>query len=159
MTETSFASRVLHFVRNCAACLDNIVPLFFKEGEGGRRSSGYSSARMLSTYLSTSDLADTLNQDNMFSINSSASMVKIYFTSQHINKALVVEKIFIEKYSIPERIIEVKRVTDCFSQDKRFLELCINRKGELKRFSNSNIFKIKKSLLVFSQQRSKDEEN
>ena len=95
----------------------------------------------------------------LFAINAQASMVKIYFTSDHLNKALIVEKIFIEKYSIPKRIIEIKHLSNCYSQDKRFLEICINRKGELKRFSNSNIFKIKKSLLVFSQQRSKDEKN
>ncbi|MFT6632950.1 MAG: hypothetical protein ACJAS4_002918 [Bacteriovoracaceae bacterium] len=80
-------------------------------------------------------------------------MVKLSFEGENRITVLLIKNIFQEKYKIPLKLIRVTKVSSCHSQDKRFLELCINKKGELVEFSNYNKKNIINSLKVFSQRR------
>ncbi len=78
-----------------------------------------------------------------------AAMINIY--SLDIERSEYISNIFIEKYKIPKQLIKKIR-NDCEVKkvDKRMLNLCINKKGELKLLS-SNIDLIIKSLSAFNK--------
>lgn len=80
-----------------------------------------------------------------------ATKIIITATPNSFLLAKQVKAIFIERYSIPKRLIILKERMICVSQENRYLELCINRKGELEELSKSNIKKIKKSLAIFAK--------
>jgi hypothetical protein len=71
----------------------------------------------------------------------------------HNNKksqAHIVKAYFISKYNIPRELIKVKRSNCEEKEDNRYLQLCINQKGELIQLSSNIDFKIK-SLSIFKQ--------
>ncbi len=82
--------------------------------------------------------------------NSYASQILITYEDNKAQYAYHMQKYFKENYKIPLTIIKIKKSYECRSIDKRFLEICINKKGELIQFSNSNIKKIIKSLRTFT---------
>lgn len=92
----------------------------------------------------------------IFTSVSQAAQVSIQYQGNHSQQAVIVSDILSGEYSIPKSIISISKVSKCSSQDKRFLEFCINKKGELNEFSNNNIKKIIKSLKVFSQGRTNE---
>jgi hypothetical protein len=86
---------------------------------------------------------------SLFIISTSAmsSMISIGHDNQKIN-ANKVKDYFISKYKIPEELILIKK-SNCLEKiDTRFLQLCINKKGELKKLSSNIDFQIK-SLSTF----------
>jgi len=91
-----------------------------------------------------------------FSSSCLAAMISIQFHSSHQQNAKQIKQIFIKRYSIPKEIIKMNMTEECKAVDQRFLELCINKKGELLVLSNSNILKIKKSLKTFSLEAKND---
>ncbi len=78
-----------------------------------------------------------------------ASQINIKYENDSIENALWVKSIFIERYSIPGDLIQIKK-GDCIeaAYDQRFLNLCINKKGDLITISQDIKFKIN-SLLTF----------
>jgi len=76
-----------------------------------------------------------------------ARMINIYSLDK--SRAQYIVEIFINDYDIPSELIRTVK-NDCTVQkmDKRMLNLCINKKGELKLLS-PNIDLIKKSLSTF----------
>jgi hypothetical protein len=80
-----------------------------------------------------------------------ASKVIVYHHSSRTEEANIVKNIFTNKYSVPTRLVVIIQTQECRVKEKRFMELCINKKGELIEFSNSNIKKIKKSLAIFAK--------
>ena len=86
-----------------------------------------------------------------FSTIAHSGMIKITYTQKNKSNATHILKRFEQKYSIPSELIILKKVESCTSSDKRFLELCINTKGELIEFSNHNLKSITNSLKVFKK--------
>jgi hypothetical protein len=80
-------------------------------------------------------------------------MISLTFVGNNEEGINMVKEIFNKSYGVPLNIISVLKVSKCHSIDNRFLELCLNEKGELNEFSNYNIKKIINSLKVFSQRR------
>ncbi len=87
----------------------------------------------------------------IYSSSALASMIFIYHAPKHHWEAKQVRGIFQNKYNIPAEIIHIREKAECKQQDSRFLELCINRKGELIQLSPSNIENIKKSFKTFAR--------
>lgn len=85
----------------------------------------------------------------ILSFNIHASMIKINYEG-NIENAYTVKKIFTNKYLIPEKLIQISYKSCLDKVDERFLNICINKKGELEKFSSDIKFKVK-SLLVFRQ--------
>lgn len=84
------------------------------------------------------------------SLPSQASMLSItYFPGMKWNAGQI-KKIFEVKYSIPSRLISLREASRCFQLDNRYLELCINDKGELSKLSNTNFINIRRSLNTFN---------
>lgn len=81
-------------------------------------------------------------------LSSSASLIKIFHEKQ-LKKANITKAIFMEKYDIPENLIVVSSGGCDMEIDKRFLNICITKKGELIQLS-SNINFIRKSLNIFN---------
>ena len=77
------------------------------------------------------------------------SILNIYSPLEKKESAVEVKQYLVQKYGIPEKLIKISLEESCEVRDARFIELCINKKGELKELSNQNIKKIIKSLLVF----------
>jgi hypothetical protein len=86
-----------------------------------------------------------------FSSYACASKIIIYHHSTRADEAEIIRNIFTKRYSIPEVLITKVRMDSCQKREHRYMELCVNRKGELIEFSNSNIKKIKKSLAIFAK--------
>ncbi len=81
-----------------------------------------------------------------------ASMIHIFYTKNQRAEAQIVRQIFHQKYQVPLFIIKMIQSDQCKGSDTRFLEMCINKKGELIELSNPNIVKIKKSLRTFARE-------
>ena len=81
-----------------------------------------------------------------------SSQVRVYYHPGEKSKALIVKQIFETKFSVPNQLIVLKKSQECHSQDARFLELCINKKGKLLELPNTYIDKIKKSIRTFSSE-------
>ena len=78
-----------------------------------------------------------------------ASKIVIRYQTVSTKEPEEIKKIFRIKYNIPESLIVlIKRGCSAKGRDERFLYLCINKKGELLKFSPNIQFKVK-SLLVF----------
>lgn len=80
-----------------------------------------------------------------------AKVINIYNESNP-NKAKVVADIFIQKYGVPKSLISSFQTECTKNVDKRFLNLCINKKGELIQLPSYLKF-LKKSLSVFNAQK------
>ena len=79
--------------------------------------------------------------------NAFGSMILISHNDK-IKNAKLVKNYFISKYRIPSELIEIKE-SDCMDKlDSRYLQLCINQKGELIQLSSNIDFQIK-SLSTF----------
>lgn len=78
-----------------------------------------------------------------------ASMVIIKHENRMEN-AKIVKEIFQRKYLIPNELIQIKNERCKEEVLSNYLELCINKKGELLILSSNIKFKIK-SLLIFRQ--------
>lgn len=78
-----------------------------------------------------------------------ASMILIKYENKYKN-ALLIQDIFVKKYSIPRDLILIKKERCLESKGSNFLELCINKKGELLTLSSDIKFKVK-SLSIFRQ--------
>lgn len=77
-----------------------------------------------------------------------SKLVILHEANQHKN-GLLVRNIFLSKYNIPKDLITLKAgECDYKKDDKRFLYLCVNKKGELLLLSSNIDFKIK-SLMIF----------
>ncbi len=82
---------------------------------------------------------------------SQASQIIITYESGQVDNAKVVRNIFEKKYEIPSALIlTINKSCSSKVLDKRFLSLCINKKGELIKLSSNIKFQIK-SLLTFSR--------
>ena len=79
-----------------------------------------------------------------------SGQLKIYFVKGQKKEANFVKEVFTQKHNIPEILVETKPQKSCKSRDPRFVELCLNKKGELVLLSSKNISKKIKSLKVFS---------
>jgi hypothetical protein len=80
---------------------------------------------------------------------SHASKIVIRYESGNIDNAEVIRAIFVDRYSIPKNLVSIRNGhCDEQDQDKRFLNLCVNKKGDLIKISQDIKFKIK-SLLSF----------
>lgn len=80
-----------------------------------------------------------------------ASKLNIYYANGHESAADKVIEIYKKKYQIPEILILKMERSHCTIEDKRILELCITKKGELKVLSSTNINVLKKSFEIFRQ--------
>ena len=86
---------------------------------------------------------------------SHAGLINIYFEKDEFF-ANEVKKIFISKYSVPEKLINIKKKTCETKVDSRFLNLCITKKGELIKLPSYLKF-IRKSLKTFKTSPNKRE--
>jgi hypothetical protein len=78
-----------------------------------------------------------------------ASKIVISYESGNVDNAEVIQSIFVDRYSIPKNLISIRSgLCDEEDRDKRFLNLCVNKKGDLLKISQDIKFKIK-SLLSF----------
>ncbi len=85
----------------------------------------------------------------LLSTSVQSSAINIYVDSNKFELAKVTKNIFRTKYNIPKSLIRLKVGERCISRDKRFLELCINKKGELIQLPNYNLHNIINSLKTF----------
>lgn len=85
------------------------------------------------------------------SINVYSSQINIYFYEAFSKESIIIKEIFMTKYNIPSYLIKRIETSKCESIDKRFLEICINKKGELTQLSNMKTKKIVTSLLAFKR--------
>ena len=83
----------------------------------------------------------------LFCFSAKANVINIYH-EKNLNKAKIVKKIFFTKYSIPENLILITESNCDNLVDKRFLNLCITKKGKLITLP-SHISFLKKSLKAF----------
>lgn len=79
---------------------------------------------------------------------SHASLINIIHEKQ-LKNANIIKAIFIDKYDIPKSLILVKNGSCDTKIDRRFLNICVTKKGELIQLS-SNINFIRKSLNSFN---------
>ena len=89
---------------------------------------------------------------SIFTISfANAAQINILYESSLIKKQLLLglKEHFKIRYGIPHSLINIKRVQSCGIFDKRFLEVCINSKGNLVEIPNINKKEILKSLKVF----------
>jgi hypothetical protein len=85
----------------------------------------------------------------LVSTNALSSMIFIGHNNQESN-AIRIKDYFISEYHIPKELILIKR-SECLEEvDRRYLQLCVNEKGELIQLSSNIDFQIK-SLLTFKQ--------
>lgn len=83
-------------------------------------------------------------------LSSNASQITVYY--QHKadkSKALKIRDYILNEKKIPLKLIQVHFNKECLGKDERFIELCINKKGELITLS-SNIQKKIESFKIFS---------
>ena len=84
----------------------------------------------------------------IISIPSHARIISIYYV-EHQMIAKQLKQRFMEKHHIPSQIISVFKINKCRSLDQRYLEVCINKKGELIELSSKNIELKINALKVF----------
>jgi hypothetical protein len=85
----------------------------------------------------------------LVSTNAFSSMILIGHNNQESN-AIKIKDYFISEYRIPKELILIKR-SECLEEvDRRYLQLCVNKKGELIQLSSNIDFQIK-SLSTFKQ--------
>ncbi len=83
--------------------------------------------------------------------NTSAAQINILYETSLVKKQLLIslKHHFISEYGVPNKLINIKRVLNCGIVDRRYLEVCINSKGNLTEIPNINKRDILKSLKVF----------
>lgn len=84
-----------------------------------------------------------------FSTTVHSSIIRIHFTSNKL-VAQKVKNYFITEYKIPKSLIITLEGSCTRMDERKYLDLCINEKGELLKLSSHIDFQIK-SLSIFKQ--------
>ena len=87
------------------------------------------------------------------SSNASAGKILIHYEGHNEYKAEELRRRLIGHHYIPERLIKITP-GKCNRTDKRFLEFCINSKGDPEMIPNDNKAKILTSFQIFKLKRS-----
>ena len=87
------------------------------------------------------------------SSNALAGKILVHYERNMEHKAEELKVRLMGHHHIPERLIE-KTQSKCNRTDKRFLEFCINSKGDLELIPNDNKAKILTSFQIFKLKRS-----
>ena len=86
-----------------------------------------------------------------FSLKSFA-LIRIEYTQDKQHNANLVKNILMEKYLVPEGLIDLKPVNTCLDHTNLdlILDTCINEKGELLILSYNEVM-LKKSFKIFKE--------
>ena len=87
----------------------------------------------------------------IISATAQAGVIQVQYMNNDLEGATIVSTRLKTKHSIPNKLIRVIPVVKCRILDKRFLELCINEKGELIKLSPANQISITNSFKVFKK--------
>jgi hypothetical protein len=84
----------------------------------------------------------------LISQNLQASIIRIHFLNiKNMNHAIELKEVLTSKYNIPEFLIIILKKRVC-KEDS--FNLCLNKKGELKKLSLHRIENFKKSFSIFN---------
>lgn len=88
----------------------------------------------------------------LISFNVQAGLIQISYHQDQKALALSSMNFFEVNYGIPSKLIKLKLIKKCEPSAPRFLDLCINKKGELTEFSHNKTKLIINSFKIFRKE-------